>query len=143
MYSRNIKAYQSSSLEAELACADPHKVIQILMRGFLERLAKAKGAIERKNLEEKSRYIASCIAILSSLRISLDFEQGGEISENLNALYEYMTGRLIDAGKSMDVTPIDEVAKLMITIKEGWEGIPDSAKAEAFNKRATAIEGVE
>lgn len=135
MYNRNIKAYQASSLEAELACADPHKVIQILMRGFLERLAKAKGAIERKNLEEKSKHLASCIAILSSLRISLNFEEGGDISENLNSLYDYMTGRLVDAGKFISIEPIDEVAQLMITLKEGWERIPDSAKQDAFCKQ--------
>ena len=38
---RNLKAYKSTSLDAELAVADPHRVIQMLMQGVLERVAQA------------------------------------------------------------------------------------------------------
>ena len=51
MYKRNIKAYTASNLAADLATADPHRVIQLMMQGCLERLAQAKGAIERQDME--------------------------------------------------------------------------------------------
>ena len=43
MYNRNLKAYKTTSLDAEMAVADPHRVIQMLMQGLLERLAQAMG----------------------------------------------------------------------------------------------------
>ena len=44
MYNRrNLKAYKTTSLDAELAVADPHRVIQMLMQGALERVAHGVG----------------------------------------------------------------------------------------------------
>ena len=50
MYRKNIKAYTTQNLQSELAVADPYRVIQLLMQGCLERLAQARGAIERRDL---------------------------------------------------------------------------------------------
>jgi len=41
----------------------------------------------------------------------------------LDNLYAYMTTRLLEANSKSDVAMIDEVAGLMITLKEGWDGI--------------------
>ena len=59
MYKRNIKAYTAGNLAADLATADPHRVIQLMMQGCLERLAQAKGAIERS---EERRVGKECTA---------------------------------------------------------------------------------
>ena len=58
MYHRNLKAYKTTSIEADLVVADPHRVIQLMMQGLLECLAQAKGAIERKDMEAKARTIS-------------------------------------------------------------------------------------
>lgn len=52
MYKKNLQAYKTQSLEAEVSVADPHRVIQLMMQGVLERLAQAKGAISRRNQGE-------------------------------------------------------------------------------------------
>ena len=43
MYKKSLKAYTTMNLQAELAVADPHRVIQLMMQVCLERLAQAKG----------------------------------------------------------------------------------------------------
>ena len=53
MYRKNIKAYTTQSLQAEMAVADPYRVIQLMMQGCIERVAQAK-AIERRDFENKS-----------------------------------------------------------------------------------------
>ena len=63
MYRKNIKAYTTQNLQSELAVADPYRVIQLLMQGCLERLAQARGAIERRDFEGKSQSISKTLAI--------------------------------------------------------------------------------
>ncbi len=134
MYNKSLGVYKKNSLEAELSVADPHKVIQLLMQGFLERVAQAKGAIERSDYQLKSDRISSANAILNGLKDSLDMSQG-EISERLFSLYEYMGERLLDASVKMEVTPLDESMKLMLMIKESWDKIPDQEKQKAYTMR--------
>ena len=134
MYNKSLGIYKKNSLEAELSVADPHKVIQLLMQGFLERVAQAKGAIERSDYQLKSDRISSANAILNGLKDSLDMSQG-EISERLFSLYEYMGERLLDASVKMEVSPLDESMKLMLMIKESWDKIPDQEKQKAYTMR--------
>lgn len=134
MYNKSLGVYKKNSLEAELSVADPHKVIQLLMQGFLERVAQAKGAIERSDYQLKSDRISSANAILNGLKDSLDMSQG-EISERLFSLYEYMGERLLDASVKMEVSPLDESMKLMLMIKESWDKIPDEEKQKAYTMR--------
>lgn len=134
MYQKNIKAYKTNVLEAEMSVADPHRVIQLLMNGLMERLAMAKGAIDRKDYEAKAVAISKAQAIINGLQDSIDMTQG-EISERLYALYDYMKQRVMDASINMDKQPLDEVANLMITIKIAWDKIPDEEKQKAYEMR--------
>ncbi len=131
MYNKNLKAYKTNSIEADLSVADPHRVIQLMMQGLLERLAQAKGAIDRRDYSAKSVFISKSMALINGLQDSLDFSYG-KVPEDLHALYSYMNERLLDASREMDKAPIDEVANLMITIKSAWDQIPEEDKHQAF-----------
>lgn len=137
---RNLKAYKSTSLDAELAVADPHRVIQMLMQGVLERVAQAKGAIERRDYEAKAYAISKAMAIINGLQDSLDLSHG-QVPQDMLALYLYMKDRLTDASTQMDVAALDEVTNLMTTIKSAWDQIPEEEKQKAYaqqNKGTTA-----
>ena len=62
-------------------------------------LAKAKGAIERKDIVKRTEQISKATSIVMELKGSLDLEKGGEIAANLDSLYAYMTRRLIEANQ--------------------------------------------
>ena len=138
MYNRNLKAYKTTSLDAEIAVADPHRVIQMLMQGLLERLAQAKGAIDRRDYSAKSTSISKAMAIINGLQDSLDLSYG-QIPQDLYALYDYMKERLMDASRNMDCGPIDEVANLIITIKSAWDNIPETEKQQAFAQQQAKV----
>ncbi len=138
MYNRNLKAYKTTSLDAEMAVADPHRVIQMLMQGLLERLAQAKGAIERRDYSAKSTSISKAMAIINGLQDSLDLSYG-QIPQDLYALYDYMKERLMDASRNMVCDPIDEVANLIITIKSAWDNIPETEKQKAFVQQQSKV----
>ncbi|MNZ43365.1 flagellar export chaperone FliS [Aeromonas media] len=136
MYRKNIKAYTTQNLQAEMAVADPYRVIQLMMQGCIERLAQSKGAIERRDFEGKSVAISKCMAIINGLQDALDLSYG-KVPEDLFALYDYMKLRLLDASRNMDVVPLDEVGQLMLTIKSGWDSIPLDDRMQALSQQAS------
>ena len=123
MYTKGAKEYSQVGLQTEVMEADPHKLIQLLLEGALTRLAMAKKFIEEKNYESRNEKIGSAIDILCALQESLDHDRGGDISSNLERLYDYMTRRLFDANRLNDQEPVNEVMSLLLEIKAGWEGI--------------------
>lgn len=126
MYSKGAKGYSQVSLQTEVMEADPHKLIQLLLEGSLTRLAMAKSFIEQREVEKKNEKIGQVVEILGSLQESLDHERGGDISMNLERLYDYMSRRLFEANRLNDNDIITEVMGLLLEIKSGWEGIRDT-----------------
>ena len=86
-----LKQYQNVDVRATAAAASPHKLIEMLLDGALGALAKAKGAVERNNIQERTQHLNKASEIIGGLRGSLDLEKGGEVAANLENLYEYMT----------------------------------------------------
>lgn len=136
MYRKNIKAYTTQNLQAEMAVADPYRVIQLMMQGCIERLAQSKGAIERRDFEGKSIAISKSMALINGLQDALDLSYG-KVPEDLFALYDYMKQRLLDASSNMDVEPLDEIGRLMLTIKSGWDSIPLDDRMQALSQQAS------
>jgi len=139
--SYGIKAYKSVGVKDDLAVADPHRVIQLLMQGALENMAKAKGFIERKDFAGKSAAISKTMAIISALQSSLDMKAGGEISDNLFALYDFMNNQLIVASREQSQSKIQEVMDLLLTIKSAWDQIPVADREKGYAMRTAMAQG--
>ncbi len=122
----NLDAYQSYvnvNLGAQTAQASPVQLVLILLNGLQEELARVKAHIQAGRYELKSRSIDRCTDILNGMASALDTEAGGEWVERLADLYEYCARRLHAAGFALDTEPVDEVMRLMETLREGWEGL--------------------
>ena len=129
---KGINAYKKGSLKQDVANADPHKLTLMLYQGALDRIAYAKGAMARNDYVQKSEYITRASSILIHLRDTLDLDVGGEISENLFALYNYMINLLTEAHVQNNQDALDEVSSLLTPIRDAWLEIPAEAKEEAY-----------
>lgn len=118
-----MRQYQNVNTQAQAADASPHRLIQMLMEGGLTRLAQARGAMEREQFAMKGEFIGKAIGIIGGLRAGLNVEQGGELAQNLDSLYDYMARRLLEANLKNTVEPLDEVAGLLRNVKTGWDAI--------------------
>ena len=128
MYGRNLKAYKKTNLEAELSVADPHRVIQMMYEGLIERLSQAKGAIMRHDYEYKADRISKAVGIINGLQSALDNRSNPELGQRMFALYDYMKELSTKASVSLDTAPIDEVINLILPIKQAWDQIPQDIK---------------
>lgn len=123
-----LKQYQNVDVRATAETASPHKLIEMLLDGALGSLAKAKGAVERNNIQERTQHLNKASEIIGGLRGSLDLEKGGEVAANLENLYEYMTRSVLQANRDNDVDKVQEVMNLLLEIKQGWSGMPEDIK---------------
>ncbi|SHI10527.1 flagellar export chaperone FliS [Ferrimonas marina] len=120
----SLKAYNKVNIDSQAAVASPHKVVQMLLGGSIQKLLQAHLAIEQEQLGKKGELISRTIEIVAHLQAALDFEQGGEIAQNLSAMYDYIVRRLAEANANNDKAILLEVVDLLKTVKEGWDAIP-------------------
>ncbi|MDR6578354.1 flagellar export chaperone FliS [Pseudomonas extremaustralis] len=122
---RALRQYQKVNSHAQVSEASPHRLIQMLMEGGLERLAQAKGAMARGDIPQKGLLLTKAIDIITGLRQGLDETKAEDPAtiQRLAALYDYMNLRLLKANGDNDPEIIDEVARLLITVKSGWDAI--------------------
>jgi flagellar protein FliS len=128
---RGVNAYANVGLETGIASASPHKLIVMLYDGALVALLSAKTNIAAGNIAAKGSAISKAISIIDNgLRASLDKNAGGEIATNLDALYDYMSRRLLHANLKNDVTIIDEVHGLLADLRGAWVAIGDKVEQQ-------------
>ncbi|MGB5856534.1 MAG: flagellar export chaperone FliS [Oceanisphaera sp.] len=120
----SMKAYKSVALDSQKAVATPYKIVQMLLAGALERLAKARVAIEQKKFAEQGELLGSAMIIVAELRAALNHEEGGDIAANLDNLYEFIMGELVLANSENNIEKLEAVSGLLRGIKESWDLIP-------------------
>lgn len=129
--------YKKVGVQSGIESASPHRLIQMLMEGALEKISSAKGYMKRGEVSKKGEYISWAMSIIDGLRVSLDTSIDVELVKNLDALYEYMNGRLLEANLNNDPEILTEVAGLLREIKAGWDGIAEeAAEIEAARHQA-------
>ena len=127
---RGAAAYSSVGVETGVSTADPHKLILMLFEGALLQIGTAVIALEKKDVPTKGMAISKAIEIiLNGLKVSLDYEAGGELAQRLGALYDYMTQRLLYANLHNSRPAMDEVTQLLTALKSAWEAIGSSEQA--------------
>lgn len=112
--------YQRIGLQAQVAEAGPHELVQLMLDGAAERIGAARGALEAGETARKGELIGKAIGLVEGLRTSLDTENGGDLATNLDGLYVYMTRRLLEANLRNDPAILTEVASLLGELRAGW-----------------------
>jgi flagellar secretion chaperone FliS len=139
MLKRGLNQYGKVAVGSETSFASPYRLIQMLMEGALDKIAFAKGQIERKDYAEKGRNITWAISIIQGLSASLNVESGGEIAANLEGLYDYMVRRLLVANKDNDAAILEEVASLLKEVKSAWDAMPSEVKQVSPKELDTSV----
>lgn len=131
-YGTAVRKYQSVGVHGGVAEADPHRLIGMLFDGALDRIAQAKGCMQRNEVARKAEMLSAAVAIVDGLRVSLDMEKGGQLAANLADLYEYSGRRLAEANLKNEPGYLDEVTGLLREIRNAWFEIdPAGEKAGA------------
>lgn len=83
---------------------------------IIKQLSAAKEFIAQENPEEVNKALQKAQRILAHLQVTLDKKY--EVSESLNALYDYFIWRIIDANLHKEVAPIEEVLPMITDLRD-------------------------
>ncbi|WP_418139265.1 flagellar export chaperone FliS [Oceanimonas smirnovii] len=120
----SLKAYKSVAVSSQKDVASPYRMVQMLLAGALERLARAKSAMEQNQPAQKGELIGSALAIVAELQAALDVEVGGDIAANLDNLYDFAARELMQANSENSVERLESAAGVLREIKAAWDAIP-------------------
>ena len=107
----------------EIKTATPEMVIVKLYEGALRFIRVARSSQEAGRVADRATAITRALAIVTELQQSLNLEEGGEIARNLDALYVYVTDRLLEANARGVTGPLDEASGVLSTLNEAWTEI--------------------
>ncbi len=124
-YGQGTRAYADIGRHASVEAASPHRLIQMLFDGALDRIASARGCIQRGDVAGKGREIGRGVRIVEGLRMSLDRTRSDALTANLDELYDYIGRRLLLANLGNDDGVLAECAHLLRELKSAWDAIPD------------------
>jgi len=122
-----IAQYQQLNVSSVVDSASPHELVEMLFDGATSRLQKADGCIRHGDIHGRSAAINDAISIFHGLQASLDHKLGGDLAENLDALYSYMQRQLIRANSDNDAVIVAEVLDLVETLRQAWQAISDTS----------------
>lgn len=117
--------YHAVNLDAQTSRASPVELVLLLTDGLLDELARARAHIEARRYEQKAASIDKCVEIINGLSSSLDFDAGGETVANLARIYDFCAAHLHGAGIKQDPAMVDEVIRILTTIRQGWKGVQE------------------
>ena len=119
-----LESYSTGSTATQAAVANRVELIQMLFDGLIDSLSAARGHIEHSAIEEKSKSLTRASRIVVGLQAALDLDKGGELANNLNELYSYITRRLLHINLHNDLQALAEVHGLMNEIRQAWRDVP-------------------
>lgn len=112
--------------------ADRGTLLLMLYQGAIDFLKRAKAHLEMGEIADKGACLSKAYAIIAELLNTLDHTVGGELARNLAALYGFMMDHLMSAHLRNEAKPIEDVIRLLSTLKEGWEAAVAQARKEGI-----------
>ena len=108
----------------QILFSTPAETVLMLYDGAIKFLREAiRELVDERNLGEKAKRIEKAVNIIDYLKSCLDKDNGGEVADNFDRIYEYMLIRLTEANLNNDKNKIEEVVKLFLPLAEAWADI--------------------
>jgi len=129
-YHQGLQQYRTLDLQTRIEDASPHELINMLLQGARSHINSASHHLQHHRIKEKGEHIGKTISIMSGLRGSLDHENGGQIAENLDKLYEYIEQILLKANLDNNNDLLTEANTLLSEIHQAWQEIKPASVSE-------------
>ena len=133
--------------ETQIKTASQGQLIIMLYDAAIRHLNSAIDILKLKDndtkfhdkIETLSKSVMKAEEIITELMVYLDFEQGGEISQNLFSIYSWFNKELMEANIAQDVKRMIMVKDQLVELRNSWNEILGKAKTESVQREAVGL----
>ena len=124
-YNASVKQYINDDISNKTTNLDPHRIIQIVLKDLKKNMETLAYSIDNEPVISsiKSNSFSKSLTAIYILQSSLNFDEGGEIAENLYRIYEFAKDGIMKGFTKQNsklvydsIPPIDEIL-------DGWKQI--------------------
>ena len=127
-----LDAYKNANREAVVESDDPQALIMLLLDELLRAMRGYASGISNDDSKEmrKSDQFTRSLTMLYGLQSCLNFDEGGEIAENLFRLYEYARVQLLHTSQTGETDGTQVAISSISEIREAWSVMEPGAKIQ-------------
>jgi flagellar secretion chaperone FliS len=114
--------------QIEVSGSSRLQLVVMLYDGAIRFLVEAKACLTKNDVKGKRTAINRALAILGELQSTLRIEEGGELAQSLDKLYNYMTSRILDSNLKGTPNGLDESIKLLRILNSAWTQVARGAE---------------
>jgi len=114
--------------ENSIYTASPEELTLMLYNGLVKFLMQAQMAINERDIEKANNCIIKAQNIITEFRCTLNKKY--DVAHQLDALYDYMLSRLIDANIKKDNAIVEEILGYARELRNTWEQAMKIAKQQ-------------
>ena len=117
-----LNAYKNANRDAVVESEDPQALIMILLDELLRAMRSYANLVDKDNSSEarKSNHFTRSLTMLYGLQSCLNFDEGGEVAENLFRLYEYARVQLLSTSQTGQIDGTQVAISALTEIREAW-----------------------
>jgi len=112
--------HQNQYQQNQVGTASPEQILLMLYDGAIRFTRRAITGIEEDKPEMRLSGVAKAMAIIAEFSNSLNHDIGGQIAEDLDALYNFMIRELTSANLNNDVQKLRNVETLLVDLRQTW-----------------------
>ena len=137
----------STYKETKIKTAGQGQLIVMLYDGAVKQLTNAIELLELNKTDKKdpgrieqiNKAVMKTEEILTELMVSLNFEQGGDVSKNLFSLYTWFNRELVEANINQDSVRLKTVRDMLSELRNAWSSVANQSPAEQQNTIAVGL----
>ncbi len=118
--------------------ASPVRLVICLYEQALEDLRRAVIALEKGDIEARTRGINHAVKVIGQLQGTLDMERGGEVAKNLERFYIVVRAGLVEAQLKQSARILEQQISQLVLIHEAWLEVERATVAQTSGPTQTS-----
>lgn len=135
-----MNGYVNQYLTNTVNSASPEQLMLMLYDGAIRFISLGIQAIENGLIDKRAYYINKTSAIVTEFAATLDHSMNPQLAEDLDALYNYMLNRMMEANLKNDPQRLIEVKQMLSDLRATWAQAIEINKQEM--REAAGVEPV-
>jgi len=119
MIKREVHAYKHN----EISTASRLRLIVMMYDGVIRYLEEYKKKLKEGDIAGRGMYLTKAQRVIGELQESLNKKQGGEVSQNLENLYNFINASLTQANIDGNASNIDHSITILQNLRDAWSQV--------------------